>query len=212
MSDNSGIVYVLSNKYMKGLLKIGRTKREDLKKRLKELYNTSVPCEFDCEYACEVDDCKKVEEALHTAFCAQRVNPKREFFNVASESVVAILKLVEKKNLTSMVSKNLGQEVSKEESIAVEKFFKKHRRPPLNFEEMQIPMGAELKTVYSGKEYTAIVCKPRKILFNDEETSLTDATKKIRSIEHDLQPTPFWTYNGKPLSEIYDETYTVSED
>jgi len=212
MNDASGIVYVLSNKYMKGLLKIGRTKREDLKKRLKELYNTSVPCEFDCEYACEVDDCKKVEVALHTAFDAQRVNPKREFFNIASDSVIAVLKLVEKKNITSFVSKNLGQEVSKEESIAVEKFYKKHRRPPLNFEEMQIPMGAELKMEYAGKEYSAFVCKPRKILFNDVETSLTDATKKIRNIEHDLQPTPFWTYNGKRLSEIYDETYTSTED
>ena len=179
---------------------------------MRELYTTSIPCKFDCEYACEIKDCKQVEEALHKAFSTDRVNQKREFFNMSAERIIPILKLLEIKNVTAEISKDLGQNVSKEETDAVEKFYMTHRRPPLNFYEMGIPQNAELKTEYDGQEYVATVSSSRKIIFNNEETSLTAATKAIRSIKHDLQPTPFWTYNGKRLSEIYDETYTSIDD
>ena len=35
-----GIVYLLTNPYMPGLVKIGMTKQEDLEKRMKELYTS----------------------------------------------------------------------------------------------------------------------------------------------------------------------------
>lgn len=41
-----GIVYLLTNPYMPGLVKIGMTKQEDLEKRMKELYTTGVPVGF----------------------------------------------------------------------------------------------------------------------------------------------------------------------
>ena len=43
-----GIVYLLTNPYMPGLVKIGMTKQEDLEKRMKELYTTGVPVAFEC--------------------------------------------------------------------------------------------------------------------------------------------------------------------
>ena len=63
-----GIVYVLSNEAMPGLIKIGLTTRNELQSRINELYTTSVPVPFTCEYASRVDDCAKVEQALHQAF------------------------------------------------------------------------------------------------------------------------------------------------
>lgn len=42
-----GIVYVLSNEAMPGLVKIGLTGRKDLEDRLNELYNTSVPVPYN---------------------------------------------------------------------------------------------------------------------------------------------------------------------
>jgi len=53
MADE-GIVYVLSNEAMPGLIKIGLTKRDELEARLNELYSTGVPLPFTCEYACRV--------------------------------------------------------------------------------------------------------------------------------------------------------------
>ena len=56
-ANNIGIVYVLSNRVMPGLVKIGMTTRCEIDSRLKELYTTGVPVPFDVEYACEVDAC-----------------------------------------------------------------------------------------------------------------------------------------------------------
>ena len=39
-----GIVYLLTNPVMPGLVKIGMTTQEDIDKRMKELYTTGIPC------------------------------------------------------------------------------------------------------------------------------------------------------------------------
>ena len=73
-----GIVYLLTNEAMPGLVKIGKTKVGDPEVRIDQLYNTSVPVPFDCALAVEVDDQGEVEKALHKAFGPHRFNPKRE--------------------------------------------------------------------------------------------------------------------------------------
>lgn len=58
-----GIVYVLSNPAMPGIVKIGRSDQKDLKQRLRSLFNTSVPLPFKVEFACYVEksDTKNLE-------------------------------------------------------------------------------------------------------------------------------------------------------
>jgi len=51
MDSNQGIVYVLINPAMPGLIKIGRTNQEDVKYRMSQLYTTGVPLPFECVYA-----------------------------------------------------------------------------------------------------------------------------------------------------------------
>lgn len=59
-----GIVYLLTNPVMPGLVKIGMTTQEDIDKRMKELYTTGVPVPFECKFACKVkkSDCLKIEK------------------------------------------------------------------------------------------------------------------------------------------------------
>jgi len=78
--ENYGIVYLLTNPAMPGLVKIGMTTREDVKQRMKELYGTGVPVPFDCRYICKVksSDCAKIEKALHTAFAPDRINAEHK--------------------------------------------------------------------------------------------------------------------------------------
>ena len=44
-----GIVYVLTNPAMEGLVKIGKTSRSALENRMGALYSTGVPFPFNCE-------------------------------------------------------------------------------------------------------------------------------------------------------------------
>lgn len=91
MAEKYEIVYVLRNEAMPNLIKIGITQRKDLQTRMSELYSTGVPFPFECLWAGEVKDCKKIENIIHNAFRYNRVNPKREFFNIEPDQVIPIL-------------------------------------------------------------------------------------------------------------------------
>lgn len=79
-TGTGGIVYILSNPGMPGLLKIGRTGRP-LAIRLREINSaTGVPFPYKVEAIIEARNAKAVEAATHAALCGKRVNRRREFF------------------------------------------------------------------------------------------------------------------------------------
>ena len=85
------IIYILTNEAMPGYVKIGKT-ANNLEQRVRDLSaSTSIPLPFTVFYACTVKNAQFVEHQLHDAFDDNRVNPKREFFRVAPERVVAAL-------------------------------------------------------------------------------------------------------------------------
>ena len=49
------IVYALTNPAMPGIVKIGMTDRDDVKRRMSDLYTTGVPLPFECAVAWEID-------------------------------------------------------------------------------------------------------------------------------------------------------------
>lgn len=197
------IVYVLSNEGMPNLIKIGKTQRKDLQARMSELYSTGVPFPFECLWAGEVNDCARIEAIIHNAFRDKRVNPKREFFNVAPDQVIPLLKELSINELTTTVEEALSSNVTEEEKNAT----KQYHRPKLNFEEMNIPMGATLDFV-KDSDITVKVVSPNKVLYNLEEYSLSALTKELLDLPYYVKPTRYWIYEGKNLQMIYDETYT----
>jgi hypothetical protein len=86
-----GYVYILSNDYMEGLIKIGYTTKS-IRERMSGLDNTSIPAPFRLRYAIETEDCEAVEKWLHRIFDDKRIRNNREFFEIASERVIAALK------------------------------------------------------------------------------------------------------------------------
>ena len=211
MSDQKhGIVYVLTNPAMPGLVKIGLT-TNGISNRLNELNTTGVPLPFDCLFACEVDDCKLVENSLHKAFYPYRINPKREFFEIDPDQAIVILRLFSKKDVTPAVTAEINKSVSIVEKEASDHY--KKRRPPLNFTEMGIPIGAKLVFSYDEISAEVYVSSARKVKTanSDEEKSLTQITKEILELDYNIQPTRYWNYEGKSLNAYYDETYTFIE-
>lgn len=197
------IVYILTNAAMPGLVKIGRTTQEDASTRIGQLYTTGVPVPFTIEYACKVADPDSVEKALHIAFGPQRVNPRREFFRIEPEQAIAILRLLNTENATEEVR---SQEANIDPESAKAAEVLRSRRPNMNFHEMDIPNGSVLQFVDS--DATAEIIGPKKVRFQDEEQSLTAATRKLLGLDYSVQPAPYWTFNGKSLKEIYEETYS----
>lgn len=201
-SATTGIVYVLTNPAMPGIVKIGKTARESVHNRLNELYSTGVPVPFECAFAGRVDDEAKVEKAFHLAFGPYRLNPKREFFQIEPEQAIALLELMVSEDVTPSLQEEASR-IDVEAKAGADKL--KKTRPVQNFLEMGIPEGSVLH--FSQSDVTCIVFDGRSVIYADENISLTALAQKLLETERPLRPAPYWLFNGKKLNVIYDETY-----
>ena len=73
---------------------------------------------------------------------------------------------------------------------------------------MGIPLGAMLDFVEG--DASATVTSARKVRLNDEEMSLTAATRKLLNLEYSVNPGPYWLFRGRSLRDIYNETYPAT--
>lgn len=78
-----GIVYVLSNDSMPGLLKIGATTLDAFTRAKQLTAATASPTPFNVLMHRNVPDVNMAERAIHNLLAAYRVNDKREFFKVS---------------------------------------------------------------------------------------------------------------------------------
>ncbi len=207
-----GIVYLLTNPVMPGLVKIGMTTQKEIEQRMKELYTTGVPLPFECQFACKVkkSDCAKIEKALHTAFGPQRINANREFFRIQVEQAKAILELFHHEDITTDVTEEIENDLTPEDKAASIK--EKTKRPPLNYYEMGLAKG-DLLIWKDDPSITVTIISERKVSYNGEEVSLSALSAQLKGyhVKH-IQPTPHWLYKEKLLSDIYDETYPIEEE
>lgn len=206
-----GIVYLLTNPVMPGLVKIGMTAQEDIDKRMKELYTTGVPVPFECKFACKVktSDCLKIEKALHKAFDPQRVNQNREFFRINVEQAQAILELFHHEDVTEDVTEEIQNELTDADKAASSKA--QAKRPPLNFYEMGLQQG-DILLWKDDPSISVSVISERKVLYNGEETSISALSAKLKGYHtKHISPGAHWLFNDKLLGDIYDETYPFEE-
>lgn len=199
----AGLIYVLTNEAMPGLVKIGITS-SDPSSRADQLYTTGVPVPFTVEFAGKVPNPRPVEQALHNAFRDHRINPNREFFEIEPDQPIEMLRAFGVTDVTSTVSDELESASSEAERNSRDRL--SSRRPSLNFIEMGIPVGSVL--TYEGDgETTVTVIDERQVSLDDAICSLTRATRELKENSYDVQPTPHWRYQGRLLRDIYNETY-----
>ena len=109
---------------------------------------------------------------MHNAFGDNRINPRREFFCIDPERVVAALKLASLEEVT------IGKDIvdSKEDQHALD--IVREKLSTFNFDMVNISPGAEL--VFSRDEnIKAYVVNNRWIQFNGVETSLSEAARQV---------------------------------
>ncbi|RIJ00925.1 GIY-YIG nuclease family protein [Achromobacter sp. K91] len=208
------IVYVLSNPAMPGLVKIGYTAAPDANARIGQLYTTGVPVPFKLEYACRTANPEQVERALHEAFGPNRLNPKREFFQIGANQAIAILKLLHVgEDVTEEVEQQPTAPDVDQASIAAGERLEIRRRPKLSFDALGIPVGAQLAFV-RDPAVTATIEPGNKVRLHGDVMSLTRATRKALKLPesaHDRHPAPLWNYEERNLADIYDEFHGEDE-
>ena len=204
---NEGIVYVLTNPAMPGMVKIGKTSRA-MDARLNELYSTGVPLPFECAYAARVPDEGKVERAFHQAFGPYRVNPKREFFTIEPEQAIALLRLMEIEDVTPSIRQE-ADSVDVDAKSASERL-KKSRRPVMNYLDMGLPVGASL--LYQDGTTTCTVVDGRHVNFIGKDRFLSAITADLMGIPgQPIHGGRYWSYEGRNLLELYEEVYGSDE-
>jgi len=188
------IIYILINEAMPGYVKIGKTSTS-LEQRIRELSgSTSIPLPFTCFYACTVNNSAFVEHQLHDAFDNNRVNPKREFFQIAPERVVAALKLAQIEDITP--KRDFVDSPEDQKSLDQARTI----RSRFNFEMVGIPVGSEL--IFSRDENAkAKVIDSHYIEFNGEKISLSKSAQNILGYEYGIAGTDYWMYDGETLDE-----------
>lgn len=199
-----GIVYVLTNESMPGLVKIGRT--SNLEKRLKDLFTTGVPTVFQVEFACEVENMIDVEAALHSAFAPYRKSMSREFFTITPEQPIALLNLLGT-NVTETFVNDLANSES-DEKVKVEFLNVQHRGEYFDLFNMGFKEGDKL-FLNANKDVVVTVENGKSVKNSAGEVlPLKDMTLKYNPVNYNIRPINYWSAeDGKQLRKIYDEVY-----
>jgi hypothetical protein len=193
-----GIIYLLTNEAMPGLVKIGVTSAETVEARLTQLSSsTSVPLAFECYFAASVAEPDRIEKVLHQLFSEQRVNPKREFFRIDPEKAVLAISIGTFKEVTPGEA-----EVPVEEREALEKV--KARRPRIKLEAIGVKTGDILK--FSRDEsIVATVLEDGKVQMDGEILSLSAAALKVLlKLGYNTTAasgSEYWMFDGELLDE-----------
>lgn len=200
--NDGGVIYILTNPVMPGLVKIGCT-TGPVEDRVKDLSSaTGVPVAFACHFAARVSNMLAKEKLLHQLFDDHRINPKREFFKIAPEKVVIALRLGDLVEVTPGKT-----DLPPEEAAAADKAEKADviRRSRIDLAAIGIPMGAQL-TLSRGNDIHAIVVAGNKVEYDNQVMSLSAAAlaaiQKLGYAWSAVSGSDFWLYEGKTLDEI----------
>jgi hypothetical protein len=195
---SAGIVYVLINEAMPGLVKIGFTK-DELINRIRGLDSTGVPLPFECFCAFEVADCRRIEQLVHDVFNDQRVRANREFFRVSPERVRSALMLTGGRDITPKETEVINTVDDRQAIQAV-----RRRSENANFGMIGITPGTVL--IFSkDPTRTAKVVDDKKVEMDGEIMSVSKSALKIlHELGYDWETVngwAYWSYQGKTLDE-----------
>lgn len=194
-----GKVYVLTNKYMPNIVKIGYT-TQPIEDRLKELDKTGVPWPFKCHFAIETDRYVEIEKLVHAAFADHRIRDNREFFEIAPERVVAALSIAGATEIKvdGEAVDERGEKLSEDKDVVP-------RKKRFDFALCGIPVGAEL-TFTRDSSKTCKALDSGNVEYDGQVYSLTKLALKLLAERgynwKTVQGPAFFEFEGKVLTEI----------
>ena len=190
-----GFIYIMTNPALKDMVKIGFA--TDVETRRKQLSTTALPYEYETyatyDTSGNLED-KKLHKMIDNLNPDLRVSSNREFFVLSPQEAFELLEAIATISGTKDKLKKVKVPDAKKQKV---------RRPPVNFAKCNIPIGAELAFIEDPSIVVTVVSE-RKVQYNNEITSLSAISDSIKGYS---TPGPaFFTYNGKRVSEIAEET------
>ena len=191
----NGYIYIMTNPALNGMVKIGYA--TDVETRRQQLSTTALPYEYEIyatyETSGNLED-KKLHKLIDNLNPELRVSKNREFFVLEPEDAYELLESIAIISGTKNKLKKVKIVPAKKQQI---------RKPPVNFAKCGIPLGAKLVYV-EDPTIIATVVSERKVQYNDEITSLSAISDRIKG--YSTAGPSFFTYNGKLVADIARET------
>lgn len=190
-----GFIYIMTNPCLKDMVKIGYA--TNVETRRKQLSTTALPYEYEVYATYETKgnlEDKKLHALIDRLNPELRVSKNREFFLMTPEEAYALLESIA--IISGSVDKLSKIKKTKEPA-------QKIKKPPVDFEKCGIPIGAKLIFV-EDESVIATVHDNRKVEYNNEITSLSAIAKSIKG--YPCAGPSYFTYNGKLVADVADET------
>ena len=190
-----GYIYIMTNPALKDMVKIGYA--TDVENRRKQLSTTALPYDYEVyatyETSGNLED-KKLHRMIDNLNPDLRVSKSREFFIMTPEQAYELLEAIATISGTNGKLKRVKACESKKQQT---------KRPPVNFTKCNIPIGAKLVFVDDPSVVVEVV-SDRKVLYNEEITSLSAISDKIKG--YSTSGPQFFTYKGETISDIAKRT------
>ena len=191
-----GYIYIMTNRCLKDMVKIGYA--TDVEERRKQLSTTALPYEYDVyaiyETPGHLED-KKLHRLIEKLNPDLRVSKNREFFVMSPEDAYELLEAIA--TISGSLDKLKKEKASNTEACAIV------RKPAVNFQKCNIPIGAELVFV-DDPEVRVTVVSERKVLYNNEITSLSAIASNKKGYRS--SGPSYFTYNGRLIADIAYDT------
>lgn len=212
MSNKCGVIYILTNPSFPDYVKIGYA--DDIDKRLQQLNRSEcIPFAFRVYATYEVDS-RLSDLKLHSII--DKLNPDlrsidnfngqkrvREFYAMPAEDAYAILEaMAEIHNRTDKLKLHLMStaEIVAEETAEIVAEERHKRDNNFTFQDMDIPIGAELE-FHTNPEIKCTVVDSRRVEYNGEIMYLTGLAGKIMGKKTFSGPR-YFKYKGAYLWDI----------
>ena len=213
-----GIVYAVSNRSLwlpereddeelLPIIKIGKTSPPNpdaMKKRMGQLFGTSIVLPFDLEYAKAVENCHEAESKLHKIFDSVRINPNREFFRVDTAAIIDVLDLYPGKEIV-IDGDELSEGITQADIYARNNEMSATLRGGFDFEKLGIPVGAVLVSTYDSSK-TAKVVADGKVEYDGEIMSVHAAARLAQNQTtgdaHRITGSTRWRHLGATLHQL----------
>lgn len=192
-----GYIYIMTNPCLQNMVKIGFA--TDVEQRRKQLSTTALPYDYEVyatyETSGKLED-KKLHKLIDNLNPELRVTKSREFFIMSPEEAYELLEAI--------ATISGSQDKLKRKINVTQQDNQKTKKPAINFAKCGIPIGAELIFI-EDPTIKVIVESERKVIYNNEITSLSAVAGKIKGVKAIAGPS-YFTYNGKLITKIAEET------